>query len=426
MKLSPMMEHYVATKEKYKDCILFYRLGDFYEMFFEDAELVSSLLGIVLTGKECGLEKKAPMCGVPFHSAHNYIKRLLDAGYKVAICEQLTEAQKGKMVDRDVVRIITPGTIMEEDILEANNNFLVSIYEKNENSIGVSWLDLSTGEFFMNAFSGSNAMSKLNDLLVSLNPSEIICSQKAFEDCERLSCVISKIVPRFYQYIEFAFDLKNATETLLNQLKIGSLSILNCGGKEDGICASGALLMYVAQTQKRKLDHINKLNVQNSENYLYLDATAKLNLELCETIFERKQQGSLFWVLNKTTTTMGRRMLLDWINKPLRDEIEINQRLDAVEELVLNNICRDDLFDILKTFSDVERLCGRLSYGSIGPRGCLEIAKSLEKLPKIKSYLLSCKTPLLRKICDNIHDFDSLTKMLLSGKLLRFYLWKKL
>lgn len=412
-----MMEHYVATKEKYKDCILFYRLGDFYEMFFEDAELVSRLLGIVLTGKECGLDgnKKAPMCGVPFHSADTYIKRLLDEGYKVAICEQLTEAQKGKMVDRDVVRIITPGTVMEEDILSPSNNFIVSVHENNMGSIGVAWLDLSTGEFFMNAFKGESAIAKLNDLLISLNPSEIICSQKAYNDSESLPCVMSKLVPRFYQYVEFAFDLKNATETLLNQLKIGSLSILNCSGKEDGICACGGLLEYVSQTQKRKLEHINKLNVQNSDNFLYMDATAKLNLELTETIFERKQQGTLFWVMNKTTTTMGKRKLLDWLNKPLRDEKEINNRLDAVEELINNNIARDDIFELLKTFSDVERLCGRLSYGSIGPRGCLEIAKSLEKLPKIKKYTSSFNSTLLKEINDNIFDFQKLTKFLLSA-----------
>ncbi len=415
MKLSPMMEHYVATKEKYKDCILFYRLGDFYEMFFEDAELVSKLLGIVLTGKECGLDSKAPMCGVPFHSADTYIKRLLDEGYKVAICEQLTEPQKGKMVDRDVVRIITPGTVMEEDILSPNNNFIVSVFEKNSNKIGVSWLDLSTGEFYMNAFSGDDAQAKLNDLLISLKPSEVICSKEAFNDSEHLPCVMSKIVPRFYQYVEFAFDLKNATETLLNQLQIGSLSILNCSGKEDGICACGGLLEYVAQTQKRKLEHINKLIVQSNENYLYLDATAKLNLELTETIFERKQQGTLFWVMNNTATSMGKRKLLDWMNKPLRDEKLINERLDAVEELINNNIARDDIYELLKCFSDVERLLGRLSYGSIGPRGCLEVAKSLEKLPKIKSYTSQFNSKLLREINDNIYDFTNLTNLLLSA-----------
>lgn len=414
-KLSPMMQHYLETKEKYKDCILFYRLGDFYEMFFEDAEIVSKRLGIVLTGKECGLDEKAPMCGVPFHSAENYIKRLLDDGIKVAICEQLTEPQKGKMVDRDVIRIITPGTVMEEDILSANNNFLVSVYQKDENKIGVSWLDLSTGEFFMDAFWGDGAKTKLNDLLVSLKPSEIICSKQAFDESANLPSVISGLVPKFYQYIEYAFDLKNATETLLSQLKIGSLSILNCSGKEDGICACGGLLEYVAQTQKRKLDHINKLTIQQSQDYLYLDATAKLNLELCETIFERKQHGSLFWVLNKTDTTMGKRLLLNWLNKPLRDDAKINERLDAVEELTRNHIARDDLSEILKGFSDIERLCGRLSFGSIGPRGCLEMGKSLQKIPLIKKYLSSFNSKLLKELNDNIFDFQNLTNLLLNA-----------
>ena len=415
MAISPMMEHYLQVKEQNKDAIIFYRLGDFYEMFFEDAELVSSLLGITLTGKDCGLEKRAPMCGVPFHSADTYISRLLENGYKVAICEQLSEPQKGKMVERDVVRIITPGTVMEEDILTANNNFIVSVFMKSTQKIGVSWLDLSTGEFNMTTYSGVNAMESLNDLLISLKPSEIICSSVAFSESENLLCVKTKIVPKFYQYIDFCYELKNATQTVLNQLKIGSLAILDCVGKEDGICACGGLLEYISQTQKRKLDHINKLNIQRADSYLYMDANAKLNLELKETIFERKQQGSLFWVLNKTVTTMGKRLLLNWLDKPLRNSEMINERLNSVEELIKNNIARDDLHEILRTFADVERLCGRLSYGSIGPRGCVEIQKSLSKLPQIKNYTSNFESSLLKRCNENIFDFSKLTNMLISA-----------
>ena len=412
MAISPMMKHYLDLKEKNKDSIIFYRLGDFYEMFFEDAKLVSKLLGITLTGRDCGLDERAPMCGVPFHSAETYISRLLDMGYKVAICEQLSEPKPGQMVSRDIVRIITPGTVMEENILGASNNFIASVFANTPAKIGLSWLDLSTGEFNMSEYKGDNAWEQLNDAITSIRPSEIISNSEAFLESGNLPCVRTELVPKFYQFLDFAFQFSNASQNVLKQLKIGSLTVLDCNGKQEGICAAGALLEYVAQTQKRKLEHINHLNIQKDETFLYLDANAKLNLELTETIFERKRKGSLIWVLDETLTSMGKRTLASWLEHPLREDTEINNRLDALEEIITDNITRDELSQILTSFSDIERICGRVSYGSIGPRGCVEIQKSLKKMPKIKTLVGKFKTNLLKDCYNNIFDFSHLQNLL--------------
>ena len=409
---TPMMKHYLSLKETNKDSILFYRLGDFYEMFFEDAQLVSKLLGLTLTKKSCGTAERAPMCGVPYHSAQTYISRLIDMGYKVAICEQLTEAKKNEMVNRDIVRIITPGTVMEEEILDVSNNYIASVCLNTINSIGLSWLDLSTGEFNMAEYKGDKAFQKLNDALTSFKPSEIISNSKAFDESCNLPCVRTEIVPKFYQFLDFCYEFTNASQSILNQLKIGSLTVLNCSDKPEGVCASGALLAYISQTQKRSLEHINKLNIEQDDSFLYIDASARLNLELNETIFERKRRGSLLWVLDQTKTSMGRRTLEHWLDKPLRDENIINNRLDAVDELTKNTIARNELIDILSGVSDIERICGRVSYGSVGPRGCVDIQKSLKKFPKIKNLLKNFNSPLLKEINKNIEDFSALQQLL--------------
>lgn len=412
MALSPMMQHYMQIKEKHKEAIVFYRLGDFYEMFFEDAELVSKLLGITLTGRDCGLENRAPMCGVPFHSADTYIARLISMGHKVAICEQMTAPKPGEMVERDVVKIITPGTIMEENILTVQNNFIASVFSENENSVGLAWLDLSTGEFHMTQLDGKNAWNILNDNLVTLRPSEIISNKYAFLKSAELISVRTENVPRFYNFLDFAFEHSNASQALLSQLKIGSLSVLNSSDKPAGVCAAGALLEYIKQTQKRSLTHINRLQVESDGKFMYLDSTARLNLELTETIFERKRHGSLIWVLDQTQTAMGRRALVNWLDRPLLDESEINDRLDAVEELLAHNLERDQLSELLKTVSDVERICGRVSYGNVGPKSCVDIQKSLEKFPKVKKILQKFSSNLLKKADKNIADFGKLQKLL--------------
>ena len=415
-KMSPMMLHYLNLKEKYQDSIIFYRLGDFYEMFFEDAELVSQTLGIVLTGRDCGQGQKAPMCGVPFHSANTYIAKLLEKGYKVAICEQLTSPSAGKMVERDVVRVITPGTVMEENILtETQNNYIASVSAHIENCVGLSWLDLSTGDYFMAQYDGEDAWNKLSDALVGIRPSEVICNTIPYNESTNLSCVKSGLIPRFYKFLDVNFELKNATESILNQLKIASIKIIDCAGKEEGLCAAGALLDYIFQTQKRDLSHINHLVVKRQENFMQLDISSRLNLELTETIFERKHKGSLFWVLNKTSTAMGTRLLNNWLDNPLLNSTEINERLNGVEELCNNHILRDELYEDFKSFGDLERLCGKVSFGNLGPRHCLSIRNALGKIPKIKQHIAQLNSNIFKKCVNEIANFDNLYNLLQSA-----------
>lgn len=413
MALSPMMQHYLKLKENYKDTLVFYRLGDFYEMFFEDAEKASNALGLTLTGRDCGLEKRAPMCGVPFHSVDTYIAKLLEKGFKVAICEQLTDPKPGQIVERDVVRVITPGTIMEENILNSSkNNFIASVSATDLKNIGVSWLDITTGEFFLTQFSSDKAFSKLNDLLSNIRPSEIISNNFAFLESCNLSVVQMEIVPKFYNYLESFFNIQNATKSLLKQLKIPSLTILDCSDKPQGVSAAGALCEYVLQTQKRDLSHINKLTVQKDGKFMQLDVTARLNLELTETIFERKRKGSLLWALDKTKTAMGSRMLNSWLLNPLLDENEINARLNAVEELCKNNIMRDKLLESLSSFGDLERFCGKISYGNLGPKDCIAIKNALKKIPQIQAVLKNFASPYLVDCNNNIGDFSEIYNLL--------------
>ncbi len=413
MALSKMMQHYLELKENYKDAIVFYRLGDFYEMFFEDAETASSILGLVLTGRDCGLEKRAPMCGIPYHSASNYIAKLLDKGYKVAICEQLSDPKPGEIVKRDVIRVITPGTVMEENILkETQNNYIASVCSHNKTSVGLSWLDLSTGEFNMAQYNGENAWLILNNILAGIKPSEIICNKIPYEISNDLICVKTGIVPKFYKYFEANFELNSATQTILKQLQIASIKILNCSGMEEGLCASGALLDYIFQTQKRNLSHINHLNIKKQEKYMQLDISTRLNLELTETIFERKQKGSLFWVLNKTSTAMGTRLLNNWLESPLQDSVEINRRLDGVEELCKNHILRDELSETLRNFGDLERLCGKVSFGNLGPRHCILIRSALSKIPAIKKLISNLNSEIFVNCNTKIEQFSEIYETL--------------
>lgn len=413
MALSKMMQHYLDLKKDYQDTLVFYRLGDFYEMFFEDAIKASEILGLTLTGRDCGLEKRAPMCGVPFHSVDTYIAKLIEKGQKVAICEQLTEPKPGQIVERDVVRVITPGTIMEDNILKSSkNNFIASVSAENQNCIGVSWLDLTTGEFYLTQFSGEKAFLKLNDLLANIRPSEIISNDLPHKESSDLSVVQMELVPRFYNYLQSYFEISNATKSLLRQLKLPSLTILDCGDKMQGVSAAGALIEYVLQTQKRDLSHINRLIVQKDGKYMQLDVTARLNLEITETIFERKRKGSLIWVLDKTKTAMGSRMLNSWLFNPLQDDNQINARLNAVEELTLDNLLRDKLVEALSSFGDLERFCGKIAFGNLGPKDCIGIRNALNKIPNIKALLSKAKSSLLCNCNKSIADFSEIYNLL--------------
>ena len=414
-KLSKMMQNYLEKKKEYPDCILFYRLGDFYEMFFDDAVLVSNTLGITLTSRECGWgkEDKAPMCGVPFHAADTYISRLTKVGLKIAICEQLSEPIKGQLVDRDVVRIVTPGTIIDDTQLGLRkNNFIASVSAQREGIIGLSWLDITTGEFFIQQFTGDDAFFKLSDVLVSINPSEIICDKFCFEKSVNIPSIKMGVVPYFYCHTNTAFEYDTARRTIIEQLKIKDLASIKCENKLQAICAAGGLIDYLTKTQMRNLAHINSLRVINDGYYMHLDMNTRLNLEICQTLYDRKQKGSLLWVLDKTKTTMGARLLYSWLEQPLQDEIQINDRLDAIEELTKNTIARNNLINSLRGLQDLERLCGKVSYGNLSPKNCRDLGFSLEKIPQIKISASCFKSKLITKCINNIITLDSLTKEL--------------
>ncbi len=414
MALTPMMTHYLETKEKYKDTILLYRLGDFYEVFFDDAETCSRELGLTLTGKDCGLDKRAPMCGLPVKAVDTYVSKLIEKGFKVSICEQLSDPIKNSkaLVERDVVRVITPGTIIESDMLDANsNNYIASIY-KSQNNIGASVIDISTGDFFVTEFTEGNTITKLNDFLVMLTPKEVICNDEAKEELKNIFCVQAQIVPAFTQYAENAFEYKTASSTLLQQLCCQSLTKFGCNNKHFAIQSAGALLSYLNETQKRNLSHINKVQYLYTEEYMQIDANTRRNLELTATLKDGKRKGSLLWILDKTKTSMGARMLKSFIESPLNNDAKINARLKGVEELVKNIIKRENLRELLYKIYDLERLTGKVAYGNINPKDCLALKATLAIIPEIKQELLSFNSTILKKINEDLLDFNEITTLL--------------
>ena len=418
-KPSPMMQHYLTVKERYPDAIIFYRLGDFYEMFNEDAIECSRVLDLTLTGKDCGMQERAPMCGIPFHSAETYIKRLIENNYKVAICEQLTEATKGKgIVERDVIRVITPGTVTEDSILEdKKNNYIASVYYHN-NSVGITYSDISTGEFYVTEFFGDDFLSQLKDLLTRISPSEIICNKEALE----LEKLIEKSrltnIQKFEAYNDYSFDYERSESNLNKQFGDNCLFVFDINKMKYAISSSGALLDYLNDTQKRMLAHINKIFKIANRDYMTLDLIARRNLEIDETMRDRKRKGSLLWILDETKTPMGARMFKTWLDQPLNNSVIINNRLDSVEELVSKYIVRDKLSQILSGIYDIERLVSKLATGNFTPKNCISLKDSLYKLPKIKELLSGSKTNLLKNIENEISDYtyiaEKIDKMIVS------------
>lgn len=413
-EFSPMMQQYLLKKEEYKDCILMYRLGDFYEMFFDDALLVSKLLGLTLTSRNDGKGGKTPMCGIPFHASENYIARLVSNGHKVAICEQLTEPTKGKqLVERDVIQVITAGTITNTNVLEFNkNNYVCAIYLAQDNSIGISWVDITTGEMFTKDLGIDADFSKLNDNLMMIRPSEIIansefCTKKSILSSEELG-----IIPKIDQFYDWAFTRDKCERIIQKQLNIIDISKLDIAKYSNCVSASGALLEYILQTQKKALSNIARIVIQKDTNYMYLDSISRRNLELVETMKDRKVKGSLLWVLDNTETAMGGRTLRKLVDQPLKDIDKINARLDAIEELTQNTINRKSLKELLGQISDVERMFGKVSNGSIIPKDCVSIKESLSVFPKLKKVLNNYKCANLAKINDNIFEFDDIVSLL--------------
>ena len=405
-----MMQQYIKTKEQYKDCILFYRLGDFYEMFFEDAVTASRVLELTLTGRDCGLEERAPMCGVPYHAGETYISKLIEAGYKVAICEQVTLPTKGvKIVEREVVRIVTPGTLIDSSMLnEKQNNYMLSLY-KSDNTVGASWVDISTGDVYTTEYSGQNQSSFVNDLLIRVCPSEIITNESA-KELPNLKYL--RNTPLLNTYDEEYYEFDTAYSTLSNQFESGELINLNLKNKQASVSSAGALIRYLIETQKRSLAHINRIILEENSKYMQLDVNTRRNLELTETIRDRKKKGSLLWLLDKTQTSMGSRVLHSWVDQPLNDEKEINRRLDTVQELSQNRRIQGDIKELLANVYDIERLCGKISYGNLTPRDCIALLNSLKVLPNIKSVLNNCTSQLIKDINADIYNYDEITKLL--------------
>ena len=404
-----MMRRYLEIKEQYKDAILLFRLGDFYEMFFDDAVTASDFLNLTLTGRDCGLEERAPMCGVPYHAVDNYIKKLIDGGFKVAICEQLNtpeETQKGKQLDRDVVRVITAGTVVEDSLLpEKDNNYLASVYVSDK-GFGLAWADMSTGEFCLFENDAKNP-DVLDDVLASISPCQTIINSKG--DGIVLNSVMSGRLKRPETFFDWAFSFDNAEKTLLKQLGVKTLESFECADKKLAISAGGALVEYMLQTGKRDLSHINKINFVRNDSFMLIDVNTRRNLELTETMHDGKRFGSLLWLLDKTVTSMGARLIKNWIEKPLVSAKSISARLNAVEAIANDKENLSYLRESLRGIRDIERLSARIAYGNTNPRDLISIGETLKALPLVKSVAKCFDDKNITKIANTIVTNDKLS-----------------
>ncbi len=410
--LTPMMQQYLDLKEEYQDCILMFRLGDFYEMFFDDAKTASNVLEIALTGRDCGMQERAPMCGVPHHSVDNYIAKLIAQGYKVAICDQLEAPVAGKsIVKRGITRVITPGTVIENSMLEeGENNYLMCIAypkEKEGNIIGISYCDVSTGELCTASFEEESGL--LNEI-IRVNPKEIITADSHIKNLlitlehARLKHIFAN------PYFDYAFDEQNAKDRLKEHFKVHNLDAFSLGHSQ--IVSTGALVGYLYGTQKNSLLHINKIVNKNKDNYITIDNNTRRNLELTRTIKDNSKKGSLLWLINKTKTAMGARLLNKYILVPLKNPKEINLRLDAVEEIKEDMYLRNSLCEYLKGVYDLERIITKISYGTIDGRDCLSLKNSLNAIPYIKELLKDAKSDLLKEIYANTDTLEDVYSLL--------------
>ena len=412
-KLSPMMAEYVKTKQQYKDCILFYRLGDFYEMFFEDALTVTKELEITLTGKDCGLEERAPMCGVPFHAAETYINRLIEKGYKVAICEQVEDPKKAKgLVKREVIRVVTPGTTLDAASLdESKNNYLMSIVSM-EDHFGCAIADISTGDCFLTEV---DKPQKLLDEINKFVPAEIICNDAFFMSGVDTDDLKNRLGICVFPLDAWYFDDSLCKRTLKEHFHVNTLEGLGIQDYDCGVIASGALFLYLQETQKSALSHMAGIRPYAAEKYMLIDSSSRRNLELVETLREKNKRGSLLWVLDKTKTAMGARTLRSYVEQPLIDAQEINRRLEALEELNKSPMLRDEIREYLNPIYDLERLISRISYQSANPRDLIAFASSLEMLPHIRQILKDFKTPLLTELYEDMDPLEDIASLIKSA-----------
>jgi DNA mismatch repair protein MutS len=412
--LTPMMQQYKLLKEQHRDAILFFRLGDFYEMFFEDAVTASQELELTLTGRDCGLAERAPMCGVPFHSVETYINRLLDKGYKVAICEQLSDpAESQGLVERDVIRIITPGTVIESSILDDNrNSYLVSLCFDGLPTVGLAVTDVSTGEFSVTEATGADWLSVLQDELTRLAPREIIADSAARTLFTRYEHIAKSVSCPPTPYDDAHFDSAAATACMAEHFGSDADGLWGCADMPCGLCAAGALIAYLNETQKNALGHINRVNPYRPEQYMMLDASTRRNLELTETLRGQGRKGSLLWMLDQTRTSMGARMLKKWIEQPLQSPAAIDARLDAVEALKNNLMVKEAIRESLGQVRDIERIAARITYGAVNARDCLALMQSLEAVPRIREQLATLRPALLQSLREQADPMDDVRKLL--------------
>jgi len=400
-----MMQQYLEIKNKYKDCILFFRLGDFYEMFFDDANVASKELELTLTGKNYGQEERAPMCGVPFHSAESYIAKLVEKGFKVAICEQVEDPKAAKgIVKREVVQIVTPGTLISQTMLnEKENNYLASVFEAG-NELGVAYCDVSTGELHVTQIDSKQPEEALLNELVKIKAREILIN----EDARQID-----YSDAYYNTLDKTYySLTTAEETVLRQFQMASLTGLGLHEKQAALLSLGALLLYLFETQKQNLSHITSLNYYAAENHMALDKSTIRNLELTETLFEKKLQGSLLGILDRTHTAMGSRKMKQWLRQPLNRIDQINERLDAVEVLSEELLLRNNVKENLKQIYDLERLSGRIACGNANAKDLIALKHSICSLPGIKEDLRSCENTLLRCLEEQMETFDEISELI--------------
>ncbi|MFZ7131212.1 MAG: DNA mismatch repair protein MutS [Eubacteriales bacterium] len=416
-QLTPMMQQYIQNHEKVKDAILFFRLGDFYEMFFDDALTASKELEITLTGRDCGLEDRAPMCGVPYHAAENYIARLIEKGYKVAICEQIGNPKDAKgIVKRDIVRIISPGTIVQDKLLEnKSNNYLMSIYY-NMVDFGIAYVDLSTGEFYTTQLSKKDSIrDDLIDEIAKINPSEILINTVLYQD----KAFMNEIEKRFNIYVNVYakkyFQLKTGIEEIMNQFIVHNMSAIGLEGEELSIRSCGALLTYLRETQMNTLHHMNKIYKYKIHDYMAMDLATRNNLELTQTMRHHERKGSLLGLLDRTNTAMGGRRLKNWINEPLVNIDAIQERLDAVQWLLEDVKGRDDLKIHLKKIYDLERLTGKIALGNCNARDLLALKQSLEMIPSIREVFIDTQSHYLKSLSLGLDELQDVVIMIDKG-----------
>ena len=412
-ELTPMMKQYFEIKKNYPDTILMFRLGDFYEMFFDDAKLVSAELELVLTGRDCGQEERAPMCGVPFHSADSYIARLVAKGYKVAICEQLEDPSTAKgLVKRDVTRVLTPGTVIESTMLdESKNNFLACIYA-SKNNIGLCFADISTGTVHVTDFESKNAQRRIINEMGRFMPSEIIINSDVLKLTQVTDFIKSRLNSSCDLLDDDCFDLSKASAMLMKHFGVNSLSDISLGDAPAAVSALGAAMDYLRSVQKTELENIKSVDFYGESSFMRLDVSAMRNLEITETMRNREKRGSLLWVLDKTKTSMGKRMLRTWLEQPLIGIAGITKRHNAVSELCEDPVLRGDLIDSLTGCQDMERLITRIAYATANARELKALSATLCRMPAIKSRLEGCKSALLGELCSGIMPLEDTVAMI--------------